>query len=386
MIELHGTTWDHPRGLRGCEATAAAYTALHPDVRITWHVRTLQDFADASVENLADRFDLLIFDHPFIGHAARAGWLLPLDEHVEPEYLADQANNSVGRSHASYAYGGHQWALAADAACQVSAYRPDLLERLAARLPETWDDVLDLARRARSLEAYVAVPLIPVDSLMCLYSLCANAGAPPGRSPDRFVERVAGRHALDYLAKLQRLSHPMSRRWNPPQVLEAMATGDEIVYCPLAFGYNNYARPGFRANLVRFADIPSSGRGPVGAILGGAGVGVSSRTAHPEAACAYAAYMASGPVQRTNYVAGGGQPGHRSAWLDPEANRLTQDFFRDTLATIDGSYLRPRHPGYMAFQDHAFTVVFDHLDSGAPPDHTLDTLDHLYRTSRPAAT
>ena len=53
--------------------------------------------------------------------AAATGCLSPLDELIEAPFLADQAANSVGPSHRSYSYGGHQWALATDAAGHMSA-------------------------------------------------------------------------------------------------------------------------------------------------------------------------------------------------------------------------------------------------------------------------
>ena len=55
MIELKGSTWDHSRGYDPLPVTAAAFSALHPDVQITWERRTLQDFGEMSVVSLAGR-------------------------------------------------------------------------------------------------------------------------------------------------------------------------------------------------------------------------------------------------------------------------------------------------------------------------------------------
>src|SRR5215208_2374182 len=162
-VELRGISWDHPRGHECMVATAKAYATLRPGVRIVWETRSLQDFADFPVQKLAESYDLLVIDHPFVGFAAADGCLLPLDEHIDPTVLADQDANSVGPSHRSYIYGGHQWALATDAAGHVSAYRPDLLAELGA-VPRTWEDLLAAAGARRSQErARVGNPLIPVD-------------------------------------------------------------------------------------------------------------------------------------------------------------------------------------------------------------------------------
>src|SRR5918997_2135146 len=149
-IELRGISWDHPRGHDCMVATANAYATLQPEVRIVWETRSLQDFADFPVQKLAETYDLLVIDHPFVGFAAADGCLLPLNEHIDAEVLADQAANSVGPSHRSYIYGGHQWALATDAAGHVSAYRPDLLAEIGRLAPHPGDRLaLAAGRRQR---------------------------------------------------------------------------------------------------------------------------------------------------------------------------------------------------------------------------------------------
>jgi multiple sugar transport system substrate-binding protein len=383
MIELRGITWNHTRGFAPLAATAEAFSALNPEITVRWEARTLQQFADQPIEKLAEKFDLLVIDHPFVGFAADDACLLPLDELLEPAFLADQAANSVGASHASYFYGGHQWALAVDAACQVSAYRPDLLHDLGEPVPATWNETISLARRLKQRQAgWVAVPLIPVDSLMSFLSLCANAGEAPFTDPEYVVSRAVGRYALETLATLRELAHPLCLDWNPIKVLERMSTAGDVIYCPLLFGYSNYSRPGFRSHLVRFTNIPASGAaGCAGGILGGTGLAISSRTAHPQEAAAYAGFTASGPVQRGTYFACGGQPGYRGAWTDPVNNAATNDFFLSTLQTLDKSYLRPRYNGYMAVQDRAGLIIHEFLRGDEEPEQTLTLLDELYRDS-----
>ena len=127
MVTLRGMTWKHDRGLAPMLATAAQFAERHPDVRIEWEARSLQGFADHPIRDLAQEFDLLVLDHPFMGTVAKGGYLVPLDNYISSEVLCNLRNESVGASHQSYFYDGHQWALAIDAAAQVAGYRPDLL-------------------------------------------------------------------------------------------------------------------------------------------------------------------------------------------------------------------------------------------------------------------
>ena len=365
-------------------ATAEAYATVEPEVRVVWETRSLQAFADFPVQKLAETYDLLVIDHPFVGFAAADGCLLPLDEHIDAAVLADQAANSVGPSHRSYIYGGHQWALATDAAGHVAAYRPDLLAEIGG-LPRTWDDLLTVAETRRNQErARVGIPLIPVDALMSFCSICAAAGEPPYADPDRVVSRSTGLQALGRLKALRTAAHPESLSRNPPRMLDLMSTTDEIAYIPLLFGYSNYARPEFRPSLIRFTGVPSiDGGASRGGILGGAGVAISASTKNPEVAAAYAAYVASPDVQRGIYFAAGGQPGHRVAWLDEGVNAASSDFFRDTLDALDRAYLRPRYLGYMEVQERSGDLIHEWLAKGGSADALLDSLDELYRASDP---
>jgi multiple sugar transport system substrate-binding protein len=377
-VELRGITWDHERGLGGLRATAEEYGRRRPDVRVRWTVRSLQDFAVEPVDRLSERFDLIYIDHPAIGYAVARDCLVPLDECLDPAFVADHDRQSVGRSAESYRWDGHLWALATDGAAQVSAFRPDLLERSGIDVPRTWEEVVAAASALRRQGLWVAVPTIPVDAVCAFLALCVAGGAEPFGG-DSVVSRDVGRDALRTLRRVVEEAHPESTSWNPPRTLERMSTQDDVAYCPLAFGYSNYARPGFRANAVRFTGGPAGADGVLRGTLGGAGLALSSRSSHVDEAVAYAAYVADPHVQRTVYFEGGGQPGHRSAWTDPEVNEASRGFFADTLAAVDAAYLRPRFDGFLHVQERAGTILHRWLRGAGEVESVLDDLDACYR-------
>ena len=129
LVQLRALGWDHPRCMDPIEACTREWSRLHPQIAISWEVRSLAGFGDQPLEEVASEYDLLTIDHPFCGAAEVAGILRPLDELLSPGQLATLRGDSIGQSHDSYAFNGHQWAVAVDAACQVSAMRTDLLER-----------------------------------------------------------------------------------------------------------------------------------------------------------------------------------------------------------------------------------------------------------------
>jgi multiple sugar transport system substrate-binding protein len=370
MIELKGITWNHTRGLLPMLATAQQFEETHAGITVRWEKRSLQAFADAPLSELAQRFDLLVIDHPSIGEAATKGLLLPLDEYLPEDFLKDQEQNSVGQSHASYMYDGHQWTLAIDAATPVAGWRADLMERAGAKIPQTWSAVLELARRG-----LVATPGLAIDSLMAFFMLTNALGAEPFRCEGTVIDqqqREIGAHALTMLRELLALSAPGSLDRNPIRTWQLLAEGDSIAYCPFAYGYSNYSRRGYATNMLAPGGLVTLDDGtPLRSTLGGAGLAISASCKDRAASVAYAVHVASAEVQRTVYVASGGQPGHRGAWLDGQANRMTNNFFANTLPTLDAAWVRPRWPGFIAFQDAASTVIHEYLRSDGGEEYEV---------------
>ena len=219
---LKGITWGHSRGITPLLAGAQRWSELHPGVTITWDKRSLQQFADHPIEKLTEQYDLLIIDHPWVGRAASLQCILPLDNYLPADYLKEQAENSVGYSHHSYQYNGHQWALAIDAATPVASFRADLLQRAGRRVPGTWEEVLEIGRLGK-----VAVPAIPIDLLMNFYMFCIAHGSRPFQTDTEVIDDVTGRKALETMRELYSLVDEKMFRSNPIAVAEYLTGTDD---------------------------------------------------------------------------------------------------------------------------------------------------------------
>ncbi|MEC3909254.1 extracellular solute-binding protein [Sphingobium sp. CR2-8] len=341
---MRGMTWDHPRGVDPLLAASRAWYN-RTGQEIVWDRRSLQDFETYPVEELARQYDLIVIDHPHVGQVADAGCLAPLDTLCTATALAEIEAGSVGLSYPSYRWKGRQWALPIDAATQVQAWVPG---RLAAPL-RNWDDVVALARAGA-----LALPLRAPHSLMTLFSLCGLDAVPLNvDGPHLFPAQAAT--AYDRLAQLADLIDPIAYDQDPIAVLEVMGSAHSaLAASPFIYGYVSYAQDGFRPTRIAFHDLPVTGAaGPAGSALGGTGLAISASSACLADAAAFAQWVASGPVQTNLFAPSGGQPGHAQAWEDDGINGLTADFYRATRATLDRAWLRPRHTGYMAFQQQA---------------------------------
>lgn len=367
---MRGMTWNHPRGHDPLVAASRIWRD-RTGIEIEWDRRSLQDFESYPVETLARSYDLIVIDHPHVGQIAATGCLMPFTGDLD-----GIATGSVGGSFESYFWEGRQWALPIDAAAQVQAWVPKRLSGPAA----DWDALTGLAAEGR-----IALPLRPPHSLMSLFTLCGLEGvALPAQGPALFPAATIG--AYDRLAALAGAIDPAMFDMDPIAVLEAMADADSrLSVSPLIYGYVSYAAAGFRPQRIAFADIPVAGTaGPAGSALGGTGIAVSAHGRDPAAAADFARWIASGPVQRDVIAARGGQPAHDLAWRDDSVNAPVPDFYRATRRTLDRAWVRPRHAGYMAFQDAASHRLNQGLRSGEPGDKVIAALNALFRASLPS--
>ena len=106
---LRGITWDHPRGyaalaeLERLDAMADTRYGAVP-APLTWDRQPLSGFESRPIADLAQRYDLLVVDHPGLGAATAA--LRPLDELFSPSELNAWAGAAVGPSFGAYRYAG----------------------------------------------------------------------------------------------------------------------------------------------------------------------------------------------------------------------------------------------------------------------------------------
>lgn len=373
---LNGITWGHSRGITPLLAAAQRFSELYPNVEINWKKRTLQEFADFPIEKLTEHYDLLIIDHPWVGCAAATGCVLPLEEYLPEEYLEDQLQHSVGRSHESYQYEDHQWALAIDAATPAASYRADLFQKHNTALPTTWADVIELAKKG-----VVAAPAIPIDVLMNFYTFCIAHGKEPFLQHEEVIDKETGVKALETMRELYALLPGEMFGYNPIAVAEVMSKEDKYWYCPFAYCYSNYSRIGYAKHTLTYADLVTYNGSRFRTTIGGTGLAVSAFSQNKKLAVQFAEMVVSGSFQATVYAENGGQPGHKAAWENKMVNALTNNFFKQVLPAMENGYIRPRYNGYLHFQDHAGDPIQQYLQKGGNPEEVLTQINTLYKKS-----
>jgi multiple sugar transport system substrate-binding protein len=375
--QLRGVTWGHRRAIDPLIASLPGFLRRHPDIAVSWDSRPLHGFEFTPVEELAQRYDLIILDHPFCGDIARSGALLPLDGLQTP--AREQA--FVGPSLATYRYDNRIWALPVDAACQVAVARPDLLTALDRPAPASWPDLLQLGEIARRKGQKLAIGLRGVHSLMTVFTACANLGRPCATDPMQpLIDRDTAKQAIEAIKALLGHCPPEALDWNSIELHDAMVARDDLVFCPAVYCYATYAEADV-AHPLRFSNLPGLvDSNPRGSTIGGTGFGISAQVKDRDAAFAYARYLMESATQKA-FAAHHGQPARIDSWEDPAIGSRFGGCYADTRATMESCWIRPRYAGYLAFQAAAGDLVEQHLRGAVGFEALFDRLSSLHRSS-----
>ena len=374
MITLKGMTWDHSRGFDPMLATSKKFQETHNNaVTIQWDKRPLQAFADRPIEDMTDDYDMIVIDYPHVGEVASKGLLQNLDLPKYSLHIEQLKKQSVGKSHESYYINNKQWALAIDAASQTACYREDLIPSY----PSNWNALLDLAKNNK-----VLWPLKPVHAISSFYSVYNNITTELIPDQKKFIDKNFGVETLTMMKAVSKELITDCLTMDPIQTAELMTETNDFFYCPYIYGFSNYSRKNYRKYILKYIDVINlSGKGPAGTHLGGTGIAVSNVSKNKDLAIEYAFWIASAECQKSLFYESGGQPGNSVAWEDDKINEETNNFFRGTRKTLDLAWVRPRHNGYMKFQDESGNLINEYLQLEIKAESICEKLIDMYNES-----
>ncbi|MBZ5740982.1 hypothetical protein [Nocardioides mangrovi] len=323
---LRGMTWEHPRAWLGLDAFDAAGLAPH----VGWDRQPLSAFEAHPIADLASRYDFMVVDHPGLGAAISDGAVVAFEDLLDGDELDRVVGSAVGASGASYRFDGRTYAVPIDAAAQVGVRRPGV------PVVRRWEDVPALAD-----EHPVALCLAGPHAGLMLLAMCS------GQQPADPAVLLDPAVAADAIALLRAVfARSGGEVLDPIGIHELIASGEGADWCPLAYGYvTTYAE------RLAWSDAPTW-RGDVPlSVLGGTGLAVAARSAGDSAVRAWVHGFLDDEVQTSLVPEAGGQPAHRAVWHGEEP------FYRDTVATLEAAWVRPRVPGWIPLQDELSEVV-----------------------------
>lgn len=371
LKSLKGVTFAHPRIVRPLVAAAKRFEEFHQNVSVVWVEHSLEDFEVLSLLDLSERFDLIAFDHPLLGDAMEPGCLLNLEDE-RPGLIASLEARSLGLSLESYKVGDALFGVPFDGAAQVSSWQVSGFHKVPP--PRDLSDFLRFSSE-NGLES-TAIPLLPAHAGCTLLTVAASVQELTARDRRFFLNRARLATAFDIVRTISQHSSARSFDLSPIALLDEMSTGSKVAYSPFTFGYGTYASSRESTSPLAFGESLRVSPGINRAVLGGAGIGVSSFSPHRKLAAEFAEFLVSSVVATGIAPQNFGQPGTRDGWdavVDPQ---MKEQFFASTLGVMETGIVRPRFPGFVSFLTTMGANLVDCINSGASPDHfAQETLD-----------
>lgn len=355
MITLRGITWENPRGYNPLVASAQQWMTSHPEVEIVWEQQPWYLFEEKILASLAagdGKFDLIMFDHPWVGKLAGEQWLLPWESLLGDDYVAALHQRVVAPSVESYVWNGRLMALPLDGASHAALYRNDLVT--ATDLPQTWEDIAAWAK------AHHAPPhryglVLSLEGVLgnCLFlSMMAGLGQPAFHDPENpTCDPEAAAYVLNLLKELIQFVPPSSVRWGPWDIYDHMTQNSDVGYSPSIFAYVNYFAGHRYSQHLRLGTVPNfAGKEAGRPILGGVGLGIAHTCQHVQEAAEYGRFLMSDPIQNQLFTQNSGQPATKAAWQDEQTNKQTNNFYIELNKNMENAYIRPRYPAFHALE------------------------------------
>lgn len=283
----------------------------------------------------------------------------------------------MGQSFKSYVYNDQLLAIPIDTATPVPSWRPDLLEQNDLQLPHTWEELITIADKKQAIMPGFDADLF-LNWLMLLYALEAH----PFESMEDIADKEKG---IEAAMLLKRLAEPMPKEmvnWNPIIIAELMTQANRFIYCPFAYSYNNYSRPSFVRNPIRYGNLIHLNGKPLRSILGGTGISISSACKETALAVDFSLYCAGAAVQSNIYTYAGGQPVRREAWQNNDLKVFTGGFFEGCYEAQQNALIRPRYDGFVNLQKKAGVIIQQFVMDEIAADKMWNSIATYYRESR----
>ncbi|HSB41315.1 MAG TPA: ABC transporter substrate-binding protein [Methylomirabilota bacterium] len=376
------------------------FEADHPGVRVrsealTWSSDEQHQFYVINLEGAGPPFDVMMLDVIWVPEFARAGWILDLTASVPPAEPDAHFPAAIEPARQD----GRLWALPWFMNVGLLYYRADLLAKYGFRPPETYEELVEQARRIRAgegdprLDGYLWQGKQYEGGMVnVLEALWANGARLLDEAGRPFPEAGRAAEALAFLRGL--IESGVSPGW-------VTAADEELTRRPFGDGRAVFLRswpyaldlfelPGSRVRgKVGVAPLPRLRHGPVGAgSTGGAHLAVSARTRHPALAVELVRFLTGEDAQRAMTQGAALRPSRPALYRDPAL--IARDPSLPALyALMLRGHPRPITPYYLMLSttlqpEFSAVLVGRKAPERAMRDATAQ-IEHLLRAVTPVA-
>jgi len=314
-----------PRYQFAAEGMSKEYMKLNPGIDITVHPFPYGEYVTKIALDVAGGtgvYDIIWVDYGFIGGYADANYMMPLDSYISanPEYWQDIQSDIYLNVLNLYQYKEHWYGVPNDGNTHIFYYRKDVLAEKGVEVPETWEQVLQIAPKLHNPPKMYAVGAnlnrwFSVDTWLPLFF-----GSGGWVWDDNFAPTInspAGVWAGKMLKKLFQYVPQESLSWAEGDLYEGMGGAGITAMAPAAWGGATLTNP----KLSKFADrigatMPPTAKDKRVLPMGGFGLGIATTASYPDKIWDFIMFYTARENQR-RVVSYTGQPARISALKDP---------------------------------------------------------------------
>jgi len=309
------------------------------------------------VQQLARRTgtpDVFTQDVIWIAGFSAAGWALPLDEYFPTDKRQEYFDGMV----AACTYDGKLTALPCYIDAGMLYYRTDILEKMGASVPQTWEQMREIAQTAQAagdvrfgyLWQGKQAEVLVCDAVEVIASNNGAILAPDGRS-----SLLGEREAIEAIRFLyetintSKISPQNVLSWDEEPSRRPFTSGEGLFMRNWSYVYP-IAQDKDASQIVgkvEVAPLPRFNGGKSAACLGGYQLGVNANTKNREAAIEFLTYMSSPEIQKRLALNFGLAPTRPALFSDaqimqelPFMSRLESVFVGGTARPVTPQYAK----------------------------------------------
>ena len=296
--------------------------------------------------------DVFSQDVVWIAGFAAAGWALALDEYFPAAARADYFPGTV----AACTYDEKLTALPWFLDSGMFYYRKDILEKHGAKVPETWDEMTEIAtavQKAGDAEfGYVwqgkQAEVLVCDAVEVITSNNGSILAADGKSA--LIDKPEAVKAIQFLhdtINTTKISPQNVLSWDEEPSRQPFTAGQAMFMRNWSYAYPIGQDPKASqvVDKVGVAPLPHFAGGKSAACLGGYQLGVNANSKQREAAIEFLTWMSSPETQRRIALSFGLGPTRSVIYDDPQIKK-EQPFLSSLQSVFVGATPRPVTPEY----------------------------------------
>ncbi|HVZ00562.1 MAG TPA: ABC transporter substrate-binding protein [Dongiaceae bacterium] len=332
---------------------AKDFETANPGIKVNLEFVPYEGLHDKIVAGSgAQGYDVVLFDVIWPAEFAKHGILMDVTSRISPDDTAkvfDGAWSTVTYEGKRY---GMPWILDT----KYLFYNKEMLEKAGiANPPKTWDELVADAKvlKEKGISKYPIVwSWAQAEAVICDYTTLVDAYG------GKFFDD-AGKPAIDQDGALDAMkfmeqtlkdgiTNPNSKEYLEEDVRKVFSNGDAAFALNWTYMYNMANGDPKESKIVgKVGVVPApgiAGKSEFSAVNGSMGLGIAAKSAHPDEAWKFIAFLTSQPEQ--NKFAKLSLPIWKSSYDDPAVQQGQEALVAAAKGAINAMYPRPTTPSY----------------------------------------